>query len=64
MTYQRKTRDEFQVQGNYGYGHGWETENTEATRKEARQSLREYRDNGPGQYRLVCKRIRIEGARA
>jgi hypothetical protein len=62
MAYQRKTRDEFVVQGNYGYGHGFEDECSEDTRKEARQRLREYRENGPGVYRLVRRRVRMEEA--
>lgn len=58
--YQRKTRDEFEVQGNHGYGHGWEVETTEDTRKDARARLREYRDNAPGEYRIVKRRIPIK----
>lgn len=44
------------VQGNYGY-HGWEDECSEETRKEARQRLREYLENGPGRYRLIRRRV-------
>jgi hypothetical protein len=53
-----KWTTEFIVQGNYGYGHGWEDETSEETRKEARQRLKEYRENGPGQYRLIARRVR------
>jgi hypothetical protein len=56
----RVTRDEYIVQGNYG--HGWEDENTETTWPDARRSLREYRENGPGLYRLITRRVRIESA--
>lgn len=54
----RTTRDEWEIQGNYGYG--WECENTEDTRKDALRSLREYRENGSGQYRIVKRRIKLE----
>jgi hypothetical protein len=57
--YQRKTADEWQVQCNYGYGHGWECVTAEATRKEARARLREYQENEAGPFRLVLKRIPI-----
>ena len=60
MAYKRKTKDEFIVQGNYGYGHGFEDECTEETRKEAKERLREYRENAPGVYRLVVRRVKIE----
>lgn len=52
-----KWRTEFIVQGNYGYGHGWEDECSEETRKEARDRLREYRENGLGRYRLITRRV-------
>lgn len=42
------------VQGNYGYG--WDDERFEDNWKEARQRLREYRENGPGAYRLIQRR--------
>src|SRR5574337_686487 len=50
------TRREYEIQGNYGSG--WETENTETTYADARRSLREYRENGPGQYRIVTRRVK------
>ena len=50
-----KYRVEFIIQGNYGYG--WEDEHCEDTMKEARQRLREYRENGPGAYRLIRRRV-------
>lgn len=46
MSYQRKTRDVFDIRGNYG--HGWETVTAETTRPAARERLREYRENEPG----------------
>lgn len=54
MTYTRKTHIEWDVQSNYGYG--WEDVTTEETYREARERLREYRENEP-QYphRLRCR---------
>ena len=60
MAYVRKTKDEYIVQGNYGYGHGFEDECSEETRKEALERLKEYRDNAPGIYRLIVRRVKIE----
>ncbi len=58
MTYQRKTRDEYQLWVNYGQG--WEHEISEDTRAELNQRYREYRENCP-EYPLkrVSKRVRI-----
>jgi len=58
MTYTRKTYDEYEIQGNYGYG--WEMETAEETYKEAKEQLKCYRENGPGSYRIVKKRIKKE----
>lgn len=58
MTYQRKTRDEYEVQGDYG--HGWEAVTTEDDRSEARARLREYRDNEPGiPFRIKTLRVAL-----
>lgn len=59
MAYERKTIATWELQLNYGYG--WEYTLTEYTRKEARERLKEYRENQP-QYpaRLVKKRVRKE----
>lgn len=54
-----KTHIEFIIQGNYGYG--WDDENTELNVKDARRSLREYRENGSGSYRLIRRRVKNEG---
>lgn len=57
MTYQRKTRDEYQIHGNYG--HGWEEVDAFDTRKEAREILKEYRIAAPyASYKLIVKRIK------
>lgn len=60
MAYVRKTKDEYIVQGNYGYGHGFEDECAEETRKEAKERLKEYRENGNGSYRIVKRRVKIK----
>lgn len=61
MTYRRKTRDEWNVQGSYGCG--WEDVTAEDSYREARARLREYRENQP-QYphRLIKRRIKLEAA--
>lgn len=63
MAYQRKTEDEWQLHVNYG--HGWEHELSESTYKEARQRLKDYRDNCPQcPTKLVKRRVRIGAADA
>ena len=59
MAYQRKTRDEWHTQGDYGLG--WETVTIDSTYAEAKQMLRDYRENEP-QYlhRIIKKRVRKE----
>jgi hypothetical protein len=58
---QRKTRDVWVVQGNYGYGHGWEDVTAEETWKEIRQRVKEYRENEPGTpFRVKLTREKIE----
>ena len=44
------------LQGNYGYGHGWEDLCASESFKEVRQNLREYRENEGGCYRLIERR--------
>lgn len=62
MSYKRKTRDVFEVHGNYGHGHGFECVTAETDYDEAKQRLREYRENEPGvRFKIVVKRERIEG---
>jgi len=51
------------VQGNYGYGQGWEDVTAEDTREKAKQRLREYRDNERGvPFRLIRRRERLAAA--
>jgi hypothetical protein len=58
--YIRKTRDEWEVQGNYGYGHGFECVDTLNTRSEAKDSLKVYRENERGVFfKIVKKRVKI-----
>lgn len=46
MAYIRKTVDRWDIMSNYGYG--WECECSEYTWKDAKQRLKEYRENGGG----------------
>jgi hypothetical protein len=48
----------YDVQADYGYGHGWETVTCEVTRKEARERLKEYRANDPMAFALRIKKYR------
>lgn len=43
MAYVRKTRDRWDIETNYGYG--WDVECSEYTYKEAKERLKEYREN-------------------
>lgn len=52
MAYQRKTRDRWDIETNYGYG--WEVENSEYTREDAKRSLREYRENCRHMENAMC----------
>ncbi len=44
------------LQGNYGYGHGWEDLFASESYREVRQNLKEYRENEGGNYRLIERR--------
>ena len=62
MIYKRKTKDEWEIQGNYG--HGWEMVTVEETWKEAKAQLRVYRENEPQyRHRAIKKRVPIRGRR-
>ena len=54
MAYIRKTKDEYEIQGNYGYG--WEVLTTEDNGKDARDTLKCYRENEPSTPLRVKKR--------
>ena len=58
MAYIRKTKDEYILLSNYGYG--WEEELTEDTLTEAKEQLRTYKENCPqAQYKIKKKRTPI-----
>ena len=60
MAYQRKTVEEWQLLGNYGYG--FEVLTTEENRKGIKERLKEYKKNSPsGTYKTQCKRVKKEG---
>lgn len=62
MAYTRKTRDEYTIQGHYGF-FGWEDIDCHDTHKEARASLKTYRESEPQyQHRLIKRRVKIEEA--
>ena len=57
MRYQRKTRDVWEVRGNYGFGDGFECVCASLDRWEARRDLRSHRENEPGvPFKLVRTR--------
>lgn len=52
------------VQGDYGYGHGWEDVTAETTTSACRARLREYRENEPGTpFRLIRRRVKRTSSR-
>jgi hypothetical protein len=61
MSYIRKTKDLWILQGYYGYGHGYEDLCYEESRKEILLRLREYKENEKGDYRVICKRENKQG---
>ena len=58
MAYKRKTIDRWDIMTNYGYG--WECENSEYTWKDAKRSVREYRENVRADVRLEKHREKID----
>lgn len=58
MAYIRKTRDEYEIQGHYGYG--FECVTTEETWRDAKMQIKCYRENEPGTaFRIIKKRVHI-----
>ena len=56
--YKRKTEDEFQLHGDYGYG--FEEVCAFSTWKEAREERKNYRENEPGiAFKIIKKRVKI-----
>lgn len=59
MSYVRKTKDEYVLMTNYGYGDGWEEVLIEETFAEAKQRKKEYIENMPQYpYKIVKRRVR------
>ena len=59
MAYKRKTYDEYQLLGDWGYGYDYIL--SESTLKEVRQQLKTYVENDPrAKYKIVKRRIKIE----
>lgn len=59
MAYVRKTVDSFEIQGYYSSQYGWEAVTTEESRKEAKERLKEYRENeNTVSFRMVKKRVK------
>lgn len=55
----RKTEDEYEIQGNYGFG--YECVTTEVTHRLARSQIMCYRENEPNvSFRIIHKRVPIE----
>lgn len=56
MAYKRKTRDLWEIEGYY---QGWEVVTVEDTIKEAKQRLKEYRENETGtMFKMVKRHIK------
>lgn len=59
MAYVRKTEDEYDIEGNYGFG--FEIVTCETTYSEAKKRIKEYRANEPGiSFRRVKHRVPVE----
>lgn len=59
MAYVRKTKDEYEIQGNYGPRCGFEMVTCEETWKEAKAQVQCYRENEPYTFRIVKKRVPV-----
>lgn len=57
MAYTRKTTDEYDVMADYGYG--YELVTTETALMEARQRVREYRENDAMALDIIIKKRRV-----
>ena len=53
----KEKTNEFVVQGNYAAG--WEDLHAATTRKDAREVVKAYRENAPGCYRLIVRRVPV-----
>ena len=60
MSYTRKTKDEWWLLGNWGYGDGWEYLFAEDTLRAAKEQLKTYRENDKtGEFKIVKRRVPI-----
>jgi len=60
MSYTRKTKTMYEVQGHYGYAYGFEVVTTEENYFLACQRLKEYRENERGiMFRIVRKFVKL-----
>ena len=57
---ERKTRDEYWIMGNYGYG--WEFICSEDSHKDAMRTYRDYLENERdiGAFKVIKKRVKVE----
>lgn len=56
----RKLKSEWELQSNFGSGHGWECVTTEETWKAVKEQIKCYRDNAPQYpYRIVHRRVPV-----
>jgi len=56
--YIRKTEDEWEIQGDYGFG--YECVTTETNRQDARAQIKYYRESEPGiSFRIIKQRVPI-----
>lgn len=59
--YQRKTKDEYHIEGQYGDSYGWEMVTIEETYPEAKNMLKCYNENEPNiPHRIVKRRVPIK----
>ena len=57
--YTRKTKDVYEIQGNYGYG--WDLEVYCDDYSDAKKQLKTYRENvRNASFKIVCRRVKIQ----
>lgn len=59
MSYQRKTKDVYILEANYGFGDGFEYVTEEDCKKQIRLRLKEYQQNAP-QYAYRVRKTRTK----
>lgn len=61
MAYVRKTYDEWAVQGDYGYGHGWEDLYCDTDKAIVKENFKRYCEAEKGvKFRVVHRRVKKE----